>query len=335
MARFAALVALSLALVAVPRSARADFSDNPYPCMFCLFEIRVAHGEGWILPNEHMSTFLGLSPDREQVLFWEYRDVAGTRPFIGRETIYGKRTRSIVDVDSTFMSEQRADWSPDGRRIAFPRSRDAPAPCRGRALWVANVDRTNAHRVAGPCTTGHPVWSPDSRRVAFFDDGALSTVGADGSDLRRLDASTTRSGTPGWSPDGRWIAYDVGPEARPTIRIVPSDGVAAARDVAHGNLPMWSPDGRRLVFTSRGGAVFVVDQSGRNLRRIARLGYLPTWSPDGRTIAYVSDQIFLVRPDGTGRRQLTHLKPGGMVDWFAWTRNSKRLLYGWEFTDVD
>src|SRR5919198_943982 len=211
MARLVALVALSLALVAVPRSARADFSDNPYPCMFCLFEIRVAHGQGWILPNQHMSTFLDLSPDREQVLFWEYHDVAGRRPFIGRETIYGKRTRVIVDVDLTFVSEQRASWSPDGRRIAFPLSRGVAATCRGTALWVANVDGTEAHRVAGPCATARE-WSPDSRRLAF----------------------------------------DVGPEARPAIRIVRADGTAAARDVASGNLPAWSPDGRRLVFTSRG-----------------------------------------------------------------------------------
>ena len=333
MARFAALLALALALVAVPRSARADFSDNPYPCMFCLFEIRVSHGQGWILPNEHMSTFLDLSPDREQVLFWEYYDVAGTRPFIGRETIYGKRTRTIVDVDYTFVSEQRARWSPDGRRIVFPLSRGGPAACHGTALWVANVDGTNAHRVGGPCATG-PAWSPDSRRLAFFDDGALSTVAVDGSDLRRLDAPSTRFGRIAWSPDSRWIAYDTGPEHTPTVRIVRADG-SSARDVAHGNLPSWSPDGRRLVFTSFRGGVFVVDRSGKNLRRLARLGYAPTWSPDGRTIAYARGQIFLVRPDGTRRRQLTHLKSGGVVDWFAWTRNSKRLLYGWEFTNVD
>jgi Tol biopolymer transport system component len=334
MARVAALVALSFALVAVPRSARADFSDNPYPCMFCLFEIRVTHGQGWILPNEHMSTFLDLSPDREQVLFWEYHDVAGTRPFIGRETIYGKRTRAIVDVDLTFVSEQRAQWSPDGRKIAFPLSRGVPATCRGTALWVVNVDGTGARRVAGPCVTSL-AWSADSRRLAFFDDDALSTVAMDGGDVQRLDAPNTHSGGIEWSRDGRWIAFDVGPEARPTIRVVPADGSTAAHDVAHGNLPAWSPDGRRLVFTSRGGAVFVVDRSGRNLRRIARSGYGPTWSPDGQTIGYISGQIFLVRPNGTRRRQLTHLKPGGMVDWFAWTRNSKRLLYGWEFTDVD
>ena len=334
MARLAALVFLALALVAVPRSARADFSDNPYPCMFCLFEIRVAHGPGWILPNVHMSTFLDLSPDREQVLFWEYHDVAGRRPFIGRETIYGKRTRVIVDVDFTFVSEQRASWSPDGRRIAFPLSRGVAATCRGTALWVANVDGAGTHRVAGPCASGRE-WSPDSRRLAFLDEGMLSTVAVDGSDLRRLDTSGQALGGIAWSPDGRWIAYDVGPEARPTIRIVRADGTAAARDLAHGNLPAWSPDGRRLVFTSRGGTVFVVDRSGRNLHRIARLGYAPTWSPDGRTIAYANGQIFLVRPDGTHRRQLTHLKPGGTIDWLAWTRSSKRLLYGWEFTDVD
>ena len=334
MARFAALFALALTLVGVPRSAQADFSDNPYPCMFCLFEIRVAHGQGWILPNQHMSTFLDLSPDREQVLFWEYHDQGGTRPFIARETIYGKHARTIVDVDLTFVGTQRAEWSPDGRRIVFPLSRGVPAACYGTALWVANVDRTDAHRVAGPCATA-PEWSPDSRRLAFLDDDALSTVAVDGSDLRRLETPGAAMGGIAWSPDGRWIAFDVGPEARPTIRVVRADGTAPPRDVASGNLPAWSPDGRRIVFTSRGGGVFVVDRSGRHLRRLARLGYAPTWSPDGRTIAYVTGQIFLVRPDGSHRRQLTHLKPGGVVDWLAWTRNAKRLLYGWEFTDVD
>jgi Tol biopolymer transport system component len=333
--RLVALVALALTLSALPRSARADFYDNPYPCMFCLFEIRTAGGQGWILPNEHMNTFLDVSPDREQVLFWEYHDVGGRHPYIARETIYGKRARTIVDVDFEFVARQRARWSRDGRRIAFPLAGHSTVRCGGSAIWVVNVDGTGAHRVAGPCATT-PTWSPDSRRLAFFDNGALSTVAVDGSDLRQLDAPSTSSRI-SWSRDARWIAFDVGIDKRPKIRIVRADGTGA-RTLAAGSYPSWSPDGRRIVFTSYGGGISVVDRTGKRLRRLDRRGYGPSWSPDGRTIVYLNDdyrQLFLIRPDGTRRRQLTHLKPGGMIDWYAWTRNSKRLLYGWEFTDVD
>lgn len=335
MARPLALVGLSLVLIAAPGSARGDLGDNPYPCDFCLFEIRVTHGAGRILPSRHMNTFLDLSPDRGQVLFWDYHE-HGARPFVGRETIVGKHARAIIDVDRTFVSWQRARWSPDGHRVAFPLAAAPPAACRGSAIWVVDVDGRNAHQVAGPCAVGG-AWSPDSRRIAFFHHGVLSSVGVDGSGLRGLDTTPSVSDRIAWAPDGRSIAFEAGTERHPEIRIAAADG-SGARGLVTGSGPSWGPDSHRLAFVRArpSGGLSVVRLSGGRARPVVGTGWSPHWSPDGHTIAYrARNQIFLVRPDGTHRRQLTHLKPGGDVDWLAWTRSSKRLLYGWEFTDVD
>ena len=62
-----------------------------------------------------------------------------------------------------------------------------------------------------PSFYGGPVWSPDSRRIAFTDKRlALWYVDLEAGAARRIDSSTfARQGSfqPAWSPDGRWLAY--------------------------------------------------------------------------------------------------------------------------------
>jgi len=93
--------------------------------------------------------------------------------------------------------------------------------------------------------------------------------------------------------------------------------------------PVFSPDGKQLVFerTVSGfskpagkQAVFVMGADGSNPRRITPWaendGDNPDWSPDGKWIIFHShvddpshqSQIYLIHPDGTGRKQLTHFK---------------------------
>ena len=88
--------------------------------------------------------------------------------------------------------------------------------------------------------------------------------------------------------------------------------------------PRWSPDGNRIAFTrllsDNLSSVFVVNADGTNLRLVSRGGYSehPKWSPDGRWIAFQeqlmhgyqgirddrSYRLWMVRPDGSGRRRL-------------------------------
>jgi polyisoprenoid-binding protein YceI len=90
------------------------------------------------------------------------------------------------------------------------------------------------------------------------------------------------------------------------------------------------PGGGRLLFTAITGPdeehLFTIGADGRGLARIGADDAVeldPTWSPDGRRIAYARAEPFqfgppsvhLVRPDGSGRRNLTPEQPSGQPDW--------------------
>ena len=140
-----------------------------------------------------------------------------------------------------------------------------------------------------------PVWSPDERRIAFFNkrDGGkeIYVVNADGSGQRRLTRDARNAATPAWSPDGRKIAFEGG---------LNPFGVCCG--------------------------VYVVNADGSGQRRLARNGRAPTWSPDGRTIAFFSDsKIYLMNADGSAHRSLT--KPHAGVRDLAWSPDGKRIAF--------
>lgn len=84
-------------------------------------------------------------------------------------------------------------WSPDGTRIAYVSTPGWAGPNRGHfsfEVWVIGADGSERTRLFhGECCIGEwdgPVWSPDGRRIAFFDDadvdyGTWLVANADGS----------------------------------------------------------------------------------------------------------------------------------------------------------
>jgi Tol biopolymer transport system component len=97
---------------------------------------------------------------------------------------------------------------------------------------------------------------------------------------------------------------------------------------------VWSPDGKRVAFTRVAApdhvysAVWVVNADGTDARSLSgptSYAEFPKWSPDGRWIAYQEQTdygsgggradttfgLWIVRPDGTGRRKLASGGTGG------------------------
>jgi len=73
-------------------------------------------------------------------------------------------------------------WSPDGRRLAYTVQADD-------GTTAIDVDDGTTQVQVGAAGGQHPVWSPGGTRIAFDDGaGALSSVAADGTDLRSLGA---------------------------------------------------------------------------------------------------------------------------------------------------
>lgn len=94
-----------------------------------------------------------------------------------------------------------------------------------------------------------------------------------------------------------------------------------------------------IVFDSdREGStdVYLLDLETLDTRRVTRAtpgisNRLPDWSPDGRTIVFVSEDgagqgnLFLVSPDGSNLRQLTHQR--GRYDNPAWSPRGDQIAF--------
>lgn len=101
-------------------------------------------------------------------------------------------------------------------------------------------------------------------------------------------------------------------------------GSASADTVDLPRFPAVSPDGQEIVFSWRGDLWKVFVRGGLAVRLTSHPqdDLASAWSPDGRLIAFESDRdgfrnIFSMRPDGGGLRQVTELDRGASLAGFG------------------
>lgn len=219
-----------------------------------------------------------------------------------------------------------ADWSPDGKQIAFASS-EATKPCRPcppcyeegctptvaeyhTHLYVINRDGTGKKRLTPQ--EGRIVavaWSPNGGWIAFEQEGVIWAVRPDGSGLYKIADAPIEYWMPyhiyplaphlAWSPDGGRLAFAApGVNGKADIWIAKADGSGLfnlTRDPADDFEPAWSPDGRSIAFISnrRGNwAIYIADVEGEGVREVyydpSKLTVHPTWSPNGAQIAFIA-----------------------------------------------
>jgi TolB protein len=216
-------------------------------------------------------------------------------------------------------------------------------------LWTMAPNGTLARRVTKSCMWDRwPAWSPDKQRIAFARSCGgkfrIFVVNADGSGLRAVTPARLNAEWPAWSPDGRRLAFSGGAFEREEIYVIDVDG-AGLRRLTHNTVadrsPDWSPDGKAILFTrarANGPSdMMVLSPSGKSSARpVGVRGGEPAWSPDGRRIAFArrdrsipqeTVDIWVVRADGRGARQVTDERPGVVSHHPAWSPDGKRIAF--------
>jgi Tol biopolymer transport system component len=217
-------------------------------------------------------------------------------------------------------------WSPDGGRLAFrwfrPRTRAV-------GVYVARADGSDVMLLLDKAVT--PAWSPDGRLIAYAHPNvrgiSVIQVGealrGDRSTIRVLVHTAEQAEYPHWSADGTRLLFAGYRTGSFDLWVVDANGQHLRDLTPQPSLEYgatWSPDGKLIVFESNrdstsqsGGDLYTITSDGRTIRRLTQGGnnYGPAWSPDGRWIAFNSrrdgnNEIYLMRPDGTQQRRLTH-----------------------------
>jgi eukaryotic-like serine/threonine-protein kinase len=140
--------------------------------------------------------------------------------------------------------------SPDGTQLIFP----AGDTSGNEALWLRPLDSLTAKRLEGTDGASYPFWSPDSRHVAFFQNGKLKEMDMTGGPPVLLcDAPDARGGTWGQSnlivfASQLWGGLDSVPASggNPTPVAVHKGSGAEF----HNRWPEFLPDGKHFLYLS-------------------------------------------------------------------------------------
>ncbi len=259
-------------------------------------------------------------------------------------------------------------WSPHGYRIAYWGLRGESGQ---RDLWTVAADGSEARGPGVEATNDaaldwSPVWSPDGRFLYFSSNRGgtmnLWRVPIDersGRVLGEPEAVTTPclwSGQMSFSREGTRLAY-ASLDWRSTLLRVGFDPksettIGSPVPILKSTQPIRdhevSPDGQWVAFMQMGAQedLLVARTDGREDRRLTDDPFRdrgPSWSPDGRRIAFYSDrggsyQIWEIRPDGSGLRQLTSVKEGS-VNFPVWSPDGRQIAFtvipgAWRTLDV-
>jgi Tol biopolymer transport system component len=202
-------------------------------------------------------------------------------------------------------------------------------------VWIADANGGSQHRLG---RGDFPLLSPNGRLVAartLNSASGLAIYSTVGGGTQHYFPSSDYGLALAWSPDSRYLAVNAGIDGLEVIDTtlhamtqIPTNGYV------EGSFAPTLPD--RLVYVSGGGSgrdIYTTSPTGSGTLRLTHNGRssYPIWGPKEIAFAGISE-IWLMRPDGSHRRRLTHLHAPrfggvfpGVLPWF-WSPDGRHLI---------
>jgi hypothetical protein len=186
------------------------------------------------------TTGFGWSPDGTEIAV-SWFDCFDGQPCGSRIERLNASTGAYTTILSTEDFVSGADWSPDGKLIAFTRQFQ---------LYVIRPDGTGLAQLApgSPGDNHSPSWSPNAGKIAFVSsrDGnqEIYVMNADGTGQTRLTDNVSFDGSPRWSPDGTKIIFETDRDDDQEIYVMNANGTGQTRvtnTLGYDSAPDWQP----------------------------------------------------------------------------------------------
>ena len=209
--------------------------------------------------------------------------------------------RSGKEIGKAFDRVAAVDLSisPDSRRVALSQQIN-----NNFDIWLLDLGRGVFSRFTFDAGVDDgPVWSPDSRQIAFrsnrkgvYDMYVKSAIGPGSEEL--LLASAQDKNPTDWSPDGRFLLYyNTDPKTGNDIWALPRDGDRKPFPVVQTNFEerdeQFSPDGKWIAYQSNESGRFEIyiqpfPGPGGQAQVSTNGGAQVRWRRDGKELFYIA-----------------------------------------------
>ena len=201
----------------------------------------------------------------------------------------------LLPPSGTWFKQYNFAVSPDGTRLVFV----ATGKDGQDSMWLRALSGTAAQPLEGTKGAMYPFWSPDSRKIGFFSEGALKVVEIASGTVRMLcEASVGRGGA--WNQEGTIVFAPsiVGP----LYRVGERGGTpVAVTEIARGGgaqghrWPSFLPDGRHFLYfvdwslpeDPQGNGIYVGSLDGGKPKLLSR--------ELSGNVVYVNERLLYVR----------------------------------------